>query len=58
VLPDSDQIVRRLPTGVAPGPDDVAGVYALLASDCDGSAITGSVFSVDSGQLLWGRSGA
>ncbi|MFI5612628.1 SDR family NAD(P)-dependent oxidoreductase [Amycolatopsis sp. NPDC051903] len=54
VLPDPEQVARRLPTGFAPGPDDVAGVYALLASQVDGSAITGSVFSVDSGQQLWG----
>lgn len=57
-LPDPSDVTHRLPTGVAPVPDNVAGVYALLASDADGSAITGSVFSVDSGQLLWGRSGA
>lgn len=54
VLPDADQVARRMPTGVAPGPDEVAGVYAMLASQVDGSAITGSVFSVDSGQQLWG----
>jgi 2,3-dihydroxy-2,3-dihydrophenylpropionate dehydrogenase len=57
-LPDPGDVAHRLPTGTAPRPDDIAGVYALLASDSDGSAITGSVFSVDSGQLLWGRAGA
>lgn len=54
VLPDAEQVVHRLPTGVAPVPDEIAGVYAMLASHGDGSAITGSVFSVDSGQQLWG----
>lgn len=54
VLPVPEEITHRLPTGIAPEPDDVAGIYALLASEVDGSAITGSVFTVDSGQLLWG----
>jgi NAD(P)-dependent dehydrogenase (short-subunit alcohol dehydrogenase family) len=54
VLPEADQVVRRLPTGVAPDPDDIAGIYAMLASDSDASAITGSVYTVDSGQSLWG----
>ncbi len=52
--PDSDRVTRRLPTGHVPEPDDISGVYALLASKGDGLAITGSVFTVDSGQLLWG----
>jgi NAD(P)-dependent dehydrogenase (short-subunit alcohol dehydrogenase family) len=56
VLPDPGRVARRLPTGHAPEPDDIAGVYAMLASNSDGSAITGSVFTVDSGQLLWGPS--
>jgi 2,3-dihydroxy-2,3-dihydrophenylpropionate dehydrogenase len=54
VLPAPEKVTHRLPTGFAPGPDYIAGVYALLASQADGSAITGSVFSVDSGQALWG----
>jgi NAD(P)-dependent dehydrogenase (short-subunit alcohol dehydrogenase family) len=54
VLPGAEQVARRLPTGAAPEPDDISGVYAMLVSDSDGSAITGSVFTVDSGQLLWG----
>ncbi|WP_326565276.1 SDR family NAD(P)-dependent oxidoreductase [Amycolatopsis rhabdoformis] len=53
-LPDVDRVVHRLPTGFAPGPDDIAGVYAMLASRMDGAAVTGAVFSVDSGQPLWG----
>jgi 2,3-dihydroxy-2,3-dihydrophenylpropionate dehydrogenase len=53
-LPDPDGVARRLPTGHPPDPDDIAGVFATLASTTDGSAITGSVFTVDSGQLLWG----
>ena len=57
-LPPADEVAVRLPTGLAPEPDSVAGIYALLASNSDGSAITGSVFSVDSGQLLWGRAGS
>jgi len=49
-----DQVAHWLPTGLAPEPDDIAGIYAMLASNSDGSAITGSVVTVDSGQLLWG----
>ncbi|GAA3056245.1 hypothetical protein GCM10010464_21270 [Pseudonocardia yunnanensis] len=51
---EPDQVARRLPTGVAPEPADVCGIYAMLASDSDGSAVTGSVITVDAGQLLWG----
>ncbi|MEV7046312.1 SDR family NAD(P)-dependent oxidoreductase [Amycolatopsis sp. NPDC051061] len=54
VLAPPDEVAARLPTGTAPEPDDIAGVYAMLASDSDGSAITGAVLTVDSGQLLWG----
>ncbi|MER8162567.1 SDR family NAD(P)-dependent oxidoreductase [Streptomyces sp. NPDC094472] len=57
-LPSSADVTHRLPTGIEPTPDNVAGAYALLASDTDGSTITGSVFTVDSGQLLWGRTPA
>jgi NAD(P)-dependent dehydrogenase (short-subunit alcohol dehydrogenase family) len=53
-LPQPDQVARRIPTGVAPAPADVCGIYAMLASDSDGSAVTGSVITVDAGQLLWG----
>jgi len=53
-LPQPDQVAHRMPTGVAPEPADVCGIYAMLASNSDGSAITGSVITVDAGQLLWG----
>jgi NAD(P)-dependent dehydrogenase (short-subunit alcohol dehydrogenase family) len=53
-LQDPDQVAHRMPTGVAPEPADVGGIYALLASHRDGSAVTGSVITVDAGQLLWG----
>ena len=53
-LQEPDQVAQRMPTGVAPESADVCGIYAMLASNSDGSAITGSVFTVDAGQLLWG----
>lgn len=54
VLGAPEDVARRIPTGRAPQPRDVAGVYALLASDLDGSAMTGSVIVVDGGQTLYG----
>lgn len=53
-LVQPDQVARRIPTGVAPEPADVCVIYAMSASDSDGSAVTGSVITVDAGQLLWG----
>jgi cis-1,2-dihydro-1,2-dihydroxynaphthalene/dibenzothiophene dihydrodiol dehydrogenase len=54
VLSDPAAVAPRVPTGRAARPEDIAGVYAMLASKSDGSAITGSVITVDSGQTLWG----
>lgn len=48
-LSDPDEVVRRMPTGKLAEPDDIAGIYVLLASREDGAAITGSVYTVDSG---------
>lgn len=53
-LSNPDEVIQRIPTGSLAEPDDIAGIYALLASRQDGSAITGSVYTVDSGQLLFG----
>ncbi|MBS1895528.1 MAG: SDR family oxidoreductase [Actinobacteria bacterium] len=65
VLSEPEVVAKRIPTGRAALPADVAGVYAMLASPADGSAITGSVVLVDGGQSLsgpglagWDRGGA
>jgi NAD(P)-dependent dehydrogenase (short-subunit alcohol dehydrogenase family) len=53
-LADPEIAARRIPLGIAPGPQDTAGIYALLASDADGRYMTGSTVLLDGGQILWG----
>jgi NAD(P)-dependent dehydrogenase (short-subunit alcohol dehydrogenase family) len=56
-LADPESAAARIPLGIAPGPQDITGIYALLASDSDGRFVTGSTVLVDGGQILWGPPG-
>ncbi|MGD9486521.1 MAG: SDR family NAD(P)-dependent oxidoreductase [Calditrichaceae bacterium] len=50
---DYDHILSTIPLGFIPGPDDLSGPVAFLASDL-ARAITGAVLSVNAGHLMCG----
>lgn len=47
--PPLQKLLSRIPLGFIPKPSDLAGLYVLLASQKDGSAITGQLLLADAG---------
>lgn len=53
-LPPAVSVAERVPLGRTARPEDVAGAFVLLAEGSGGLPITGTVLTVDGGQLLGG----
>ena len=51
---DPAAVVQRVPLKLIPDPDDVAGLYVLLASSENNRFVTGTIILADGGQTLWG----
>jgi NAD(P)-dependent dehydrogenase (short-subunit alcohol dehydrogenase family) len=49
-----DMVLPRIPIGVVPSPDDLAGLYVTLAAPSDNRFVTGTVVLADGGQTMWG----
>ncbi|MBV9329572.1 MAG: SDR family oxidoreductase [Chloroflexi bacterium] len=49
-----EDVLPRIPLGLVPTPDDIAGIYVTLAAPRDNRYLTGSVVLVDGGQTMWG----
>jgi NAD(P)-dependent dehydrogenase (short-subunit alcohol dehydrogenase family) len=49
-----ETVLPRIPLGLVPSPDDLAGLYVTLAAPADNRFVTGTVMLADGGQTMWG----
>jgi NAD(P)-dependent dehydrogenase (short-subunit alcohol dehydrogenase family) len=49
-----EMVLPRIPVGMVPSPDDLAGLYVTLAAPSDNRFVTGTVVLADGGQTMWG----
>jgi NAD(P)-dependent dehydrogenase (short-subunit alcohol dehydrogenase family) len=47
-------VIKRIPLNLIPEPDEIAGLYVMLASSESNRSVTGTVLLADGGQSTWG----